>query len=218
MKRIELNLLVSVVFMSVGIAAAVSIFVEGMPWWKYLSVPLPLIAISTAIFIFKKKITRKIISFIFLGCSLLSIIFGEHDNLSGVLFLFLAYSTYITPRFIVTSASVSFLTILATAIIKEWPMPSTIIFIIGYCGMLAITWAIYYPKERTVECDSLDYVTIGAIKMVIAGINRKEIADRLDITESGITKKLKSARDKMKARSNEELVLILAEKGHIGLK
>lgn len=217
MKRIELNLLVSVVFLLVGIATAVAIFVGGMPWWKYISVSFPLIAVSMAIFIFKKKITRKIISFIFFGCSLLCIIFGEYDNLSGVYFLFLAYSTYVTPKYIAISASLSFLTILTTAIIKEWPMPTSIIFIMGYCGMLAIAWAIFYPKSPKITSKELDDETLDILLKLYKGRNREETADDLSINPSTVTDKMKKARSIMEARSNIELWEKLRQKGYISI-
>ena len=218
MKRSGLNTLNAAFFILVSAANIANCIIESKPLWEYFAYSLPLILAAVIIYIFKNKITPKITAGIFLAFSILSIVFGDHGNLTGSVFLCFALYVFANMRLSIVVGVMTVLVILGKSVIAHWTVPQVINYMSAYTYILAVYWILIHPKERTVECDSLDYVTMGVIKMVIAGTNRKEIADRLDITESGITKKLKSAREKMTARSTEELVLILAEKGHIGLK
>lgn len=216
MKRVELNSLNAAFFLIVSASAFVGILISNMPAWKYIVYPLPFLLTSIAIFLFKKKLTPKITAGLFLAFSIMSIVFGDHGNLTGSIFLCFALYVFASTRISIVSGVVTILVILAKAIIDEWTIPQMVNYLSAYAYILAVYWVLIHPKVK-IHAEALDYETMEILRLVVMGIHKKEIADRMDMTQSGISKRLERARVKMNARSDIELGIMLSKRGHIVL-
>lgn len=96
------------------------------------------------------------------------------------------------------------------------PAPQSIAYIalLGY--FVVMFFELIWGKGVKLSAWMLDKEIIDIMRLVIKGERYKEIADRYETTESAIGKKLKRAREKVGARSNEELAIIMAENGRLG--
>ena len=217
MKHRGLNTINASFFILFAVGNLISCITFNDPLWKILIYTLPLIGISVSIYILKKRITYKFTAWLFLGFSLLSVVMGDHGNMTGAIFICFAFYLFQNDRIVIVAAISTALTILGKSVITPFTIPQTINFIGGYFYIIAIYWVLIHPKPLKKISDEIDYETAEVIKMVISGLTYKEIADRLTISTSAVSKKLERCRSRFNAKSNEHLVALLVKKGHIVL-
>lgn len=216
MKRSGLNIINASFFLIIAIANIVDCALTKSPLWEYFAYGLPLIAAAAAIYILKKKITPKITAGIFLAFSILSIAFGDHGNLTGAVFFCFGIYTFKSHKIATIGIVLTALAILGKAVITPYTIPQTVNFIAGYFYIVSVFYVLIMRQDiPRVGSDPDDYEIAEIVKMLINGLSYKEIADRMDVSASAISKRLERVRGRMGAKSNEHLAILMSRNGQI---
>ena len=217
MKRSGLNTINAALFFVIGVGNAITILTDDKPLWWLSTHTGVLIGIALAFFLLKPKISPKISAILYVIVSLFSIIFAEHDSLTGSFFLCFAIYILENKKITIFALTATAIAVLAKAAFTPWSVPQTINFIAGYSYILAVYWVLIHPKQPKITSKELDYETLEIILKLYKGMNRAEISDSLSINPSTVTDKMKKARSKMGAKSDMELWEKLRQKGYISI-
>lgn len=217
MKKCGSNNIFAAAFLALAIGNSIDCFLTQSPFIDYLLYSGPFLVLSPIFFFLRESITKKGRAWILIIFSILAIIAGDHGNLTGAMFLCFSLFIFANTRIIAIAITAAVIAIIGKAAFSGWTVSQSINYIIGMIFVVWYYWNDIHPKPLKSESPDLDYETMEVIKLTIQGIHKKEIADRMDITDSGVSKKLKRARDRMNARSDMELAIILSSKGHIVL-
>lgn len=217
MKRRGLNI-ASIITMSIlGISNLITGITESRPFYQWFIYVGMFLAAACLIFIFEKYITPKIMALFFILLSVLSIILGDNGNLTGATFLIFSIYIFESKKVSLIALALTFVVILIKSVWSGFTVPQTMNYLLGYGYILSIYFLLIHPKPLRSISSEIDYETAEVIKMVISGLSYKEIADRLTISTSAVSKKLERCRARFNAKSNEHLVALLVSKGHIVL-
>lgn len=222
MKRSGLNTVNASFFLIIAAGNIVSCLSFRDPFWIFFSYTAPFILASIFIYLMKNRITPKITAWIFLCISLYATFNGGngdltegYGNLTGAIFLCFALYLFKNRKIAIISGITTSLVILGKAVISLWTVPQTINFISGYIYILIIYWILHSSPKIKVEMSSDDYETADIVMMMINGLSYKEIADRMDVSASAISKRLERARGRIGAKSNEHLAILMSRSGQI---
>lgn len=217
MKRVDLNTLSASFFVVIAAGNFANIIISKAQLSDLFVWVLPFLLLSAAICFLKNKITPKTTAIVFILFSFGSIYFGNLGNLTGAVFLCFALYIFANTKVSVVAGVVSVLLILTKAIADEWSVPEVINYLSAYAYIISVYWVMIHPKPLVFPVSGLDYETGRVINMVANGMTYKEIADRLSISDSAVSKRLERCRIRFDAKSNEHLVILLIKNGHIDL-
>lgn len=217
MKRVGLNTLSAVFFLIIAAGNFAEIITEGHPRHELLIWVVPFLLFSMLICLLKDKINSKITAIVFVLFSFCSIYFGDVGNLTGAVFLCFALYIFANTKVSLVAGVVSVLLILFKAVVNNWSVPQAINYLSAYAYIISVYWVMIHPKPLVFPVSGLDYETGQVINMVARGLPYKEIADKLSISDSAVSKRLERCRIRFGAKSNEHLVILLIKNGHIVL-
>lgn len=184
---------------------------------KYFIAVIPFIIalIIYKIFLRYRFITNSVLYFF---CSILCISFAPWDSPHGAIFLMFAIYTWnnkvvLWIYFIITMIFIAIKTIFM-------PEPTTRIlnYVIAYAWLMALYFKKIHPKKQTnLTRLNEDNVNIMIIDLLMSGDRLKQIADKINLSQNAVTKRIEKMRDKYNAGNNIQLIVSLIKKGKIRL-
>lgn len=181
---------------------------------RYIFYILPF-AITLPICIFFKS--YKIDAYLFLIASIMSILIGNWGNLSGAVFLcFSLYCfenkrlTMIVICLTIISVGLKFIFLRKDSLITE-----SILYLIGYSYIFIIYYILIHPKNYfNIDEDSINK---KIIQFLIEGNKNKEIANKINLSQNAITKRIEKMRSKYNCGNNEQLIFYFIKNEKIRL-
>jgi DNA-binding CsgD family transcriptional regulator len=204
--------------MFVAVANIVGCIIGDPTWFQYIFNVALLVVISCAFYFLRKIITFKVLAYLYVAFSVLSILLGEHDSLTGAIFVCFAIYVFDNNRIRSISILLVALATLLKAVFASFSIPQTMHFIAGNAFIITIFWLLIMKPSKPVVTNPDDYETAEIVKYMIDGLSYKEISERLICSESAISKKLERARKKAGVKSNIHLAIILSRSGQIVLE
>jgi len=145
---------------------------------------------------------------------------GFEGNFSGIVFIVFAVYIFNKDKFTITCIILTLLTLTAKFAFKELTIGQVVNMLIIYTVVFLIYYILIHPKKPEIEiniiCKELDSETVRIIQMLYSGETIKEIADKIYLTESAVTKRIYRANEIMNAKTRPHLIGICIEKGYIG--
>lgn len=218
MRRSGLNTINAAFFFFVSIGSLTDCAISGAAPWEYVLHTAPFLFGAAILYALKKKIGPKITAIMYLALGALSILFSEHDSLTGAIFMCYAFCVLEKRWVAITAALASALALLYKATSTPFTPPQTIVYIAGFAHIVAVFWWLVLRRPVAVALSPGDYETAEIIRMRINGLTYKEIADRMCLSDSAISKRLERARRKVGAHSNEHLVALMSRSGQLVLE
>jgi DNA-binding CsgD family transcriptional regulator len=178
------------------------------------SIPFVIALIIYKLFTRYKFITNSILYFF---CSILCILFAPWDNITGALLLCLAIYTWndkiIMWEFLIMTA----LTIAIKTIFLPEPTTRVLNYILVYAWFICLYFIKIHPRA-ILKHNDLDEANEGIVKALIQGYSRKEISNKVCISENAVSKRIQAMREKFSCGNDAQMVYYMIEKGFLRLK
>ncbi len=194
----------------------INCLISKYPWIDYVIYPGILFLLTIIYLIFKEY---KVNSLLFIMLSILSIIFGDHGNLTGAIFLCFAVYIIKQKEIIIGIIIVIIITILIKFVLIKYTLAQMMNYIIVFAAIILIYFDLIHPKRKINTCVlKIDEVDNQIMELLIGGLKNKEIADRVYLSQNAVTKRIGNLRKKYNCYNNEQLIYKLFEKRFFRLK
>lgn len=214
--RTALNDITALSLLLIGAGNAVTGILENKPLIGFVPFVGLFFAFSATLFVLRRKIGRKFIAWLYLAIASITIAMGELSDLTGPWLLCYSLAIFSNRKIIIASVFAVIVSVSIKAVIDGHSVIQAYLFIIGSAYMAAVYYILNMPRKKEPIPSALDDDDIAIVRLRMDGLSYKEIADQLiDMTEGAVKKRLERARVRYHAKSNEDLVYLLAIKGHI---
>jgi hypothetical protein len=163
--------------------------------------------------------TFMIDALLFIIASALTIFVGTWGNLTGAIFLCFAFYCCKDETIIIITIFCTLIAIISKMLIDEnVTIIRTVLYILGYAYIILHYYILIHPKKK-INLTRLneDDINIMIIDFLMSGDRLKEIADKINLSQNAVTKRIEKMRDKYNAGNNIQLIISLIRKGKIGL-
>lgn len=216
MERLKVHHINIVILSLISILNIYTGIIQKMNIFYYLTYVLPFI-ISLFIYGFFRNFL--IDALLFITAVPLSIFVGTWGNLTGIIFLCFAFYCLEDNKIMIICGFCTLITIISKMLIDEnGTIIRTILYIAGYTYFFIIYYILIHPKKyNKLSTLNEDYVNVQILGMLITGHRSKEIADKINLSENAVIKRIKNMRIKYGCSNNEEMIYSLVKKGKIRL-
>jgi DNA-binding CsgD family transcriptional regulator len=151
---------------------------------------------------------------------ILSTLMGLEDNATGAIFLIYSFYIFHTTKSNIIIMCLTLVAIVCKFMFFGFTIAQAINMILAYIYIFLIYYILIHPKsdnKKPVICPKLDYQTVEILQNLYEGINIKQIAYDIFLSEDAVSKRIQRAKKTMGAKSREHLLAICRENGYIGL-